>query len=64
MIRSPSSVSSTYTGTLDGLDNQTSFCNIFGLDSDRLLVITGFSCPIEESNTLQYKLQLYTVDLK
>ena len=55
MVRSPSSVGSTYTGPLAFLDNQTSFYNIFGLDPDMLLVIARSSYAIEESVTLRSK---------
>ena len=38
MVRSPSSIGSTYTGLLYFLDNQTGFYNIFGLAPNMLLV--------------------------
>ena len=53
MARFPSSVGSTYTRTLDFLDNQSSFDNIFGLASDMLLVTARCSRAIEEFDTLR-----------
>ena len=56
MARIPSSVGSTYTRTLDFLDNQSSFDNIFGLASDMLLVTARSSRAIEEVDTLRSKI--------
>ena len=56
MVRSPSSVSSTYTGPLDFLDNQSSFYNMPVLIPEMLLVIARSSRTIEASSTLQSKI--------
>lgn len=53
MARDPSSISSTYTGPLDLLDNQAIFNNIFGSTPVILLVVALSSRAIEESGTLQ-----------
>ena len=49
LVRSPSSVGSTCTSTLDCWDNQTSVYNIFGLASDMLFVTSPSSRAIEEA---------------
>ena len=56
MVRSPSSIGSTYTGLLYFLDNQTGFYNIFGLAPDMLLVTARYSHAIEEYDTLRSKI--------
>ena len=55
MVRFPSSIGSTYTRTLDFLDNQSSFDNIFGLTPDILLVTARSSRAIGDSDTLRSK---------
>ena len=56
MVRSPSSVGSTYYGPLDFLDDQSSSDNIFGLAPDMLPINTRSSRAIEESDTLRLTL--------
>ena len=56
MVRSPSSVDSTYNGPLDFLDNQSSFENILGIVPEMLLITARSFRAIEESDTLRSKL--------
>ena len=64
MVRSPSSIGSTYTGPLDFLDNQTSFYNIFGLDPDMLLLLLfALLVQLKGSTLFNLNFQLYTVAL-
>ena len=56
MICSPSPVGCTYTGTLDFLDDQQSFENIFGSNPVMLIISARFSRAIEDSETLRSKL--------